>query len=113
MSLAATSTNPSRAKWYHYLFAFLAGLFLINIVPHFVNGVSGRPFPTPFSDPPGIGMSSPMLNVVWALINFVLGTLFLYLAKTSNHKWAWIAVFVGGTLMAFNLASHFGTVFNQ
>ena len=35
-------------KWYHYLAAFFAGFFLANAVPHFVHGVSGDPFPSPF-----------------------------------------------------------------
>ena len=39
-------------KWYHYVTAFFAGMFLANAVPHFVNGVSGNPFPSPFADPP-------------------------------------------------------------
>ena len=33
-------------RWYHYLALFFAGAFLVNCVPHFTNGVSGRPFPS-------------------------------------------------------------------
>jgi hypothetical protein len=33
-------------KWYHYLYAFVAGALFINVVPHFVNGISGTPFPS-------------------------------------------------------------------
>ena len=57
----------------HYLAAFFAGLFLTNTVPHFVHGVSGDRFPTPFSKPRGQGLSSPTLNVVWALVNLAAG----------------------------------------
>lgn len=40
-------------EWCHYLGGFCAGMFLANFVPHFVNGISGDDFPTPFSKPPG------------------------------------------------------------
>ena len=32
-------------KWYHYIASFFAGVFLANVVPHFINGVSGTHFP--------------------------------------------------------------------
>lgn len=50
------NTNDKIIKWYNYLAAFFAGLFLANTIPHFVNGISGRPFPTPFADPPAQGL---------------------------------------------------------
>jgi len=40
-------------RWYFFVAYFFAGAFLVNAVPHFVNGVSGRSFPTPFASPPG------------------------------------------------------------
>ena len=40
-------------KWYHYIACFFAGLFLANTVPHFVHGVSGESFPTPFCSSAG------------------------------------------------------------
>jgi hypothetical protein len=49
------------------LASFFAGMFLANAIPHFVNGVSGDRFPTPFANPPGKGLSSPTVNVAWAL----------------------------------------------
>jgi hypothetical protein len=58
--------------WYFYLSYFFGGAFLANAVPHFVNGVSGRPFPTPFASPPGRGLSSPMVNVLWGSFNLAL-----------------------------------------
>ncbi len=48
---------------------FFGGVFLANFVPHFVTGVSGRPFPSPFATPPFRGLSSPVVNVLWGLIN--------------------------------------------
>jgi hypothetical protein len=61
--------------WYHYLACFFAGMFLANAVPHFVHGISGDRFPTPFARPRGKGLSSPTLNVVWALFNLLTGYL--------------------------------------
>jgi hypothetical protein len=52
-------------KWYHYVAYFFGGSFLVNSVPHFTNGVSGRSFPTPFASPPGQGLSPAWVNVLW------------------------------------------------
>ena len=35
--------------WYHYVSYFFAGAFLANAVPHVTNGISGRPFQSPFA----------------------------------------------------------------
>lgn len=43
------------------------------LFPHFFHGISGDRFPTPFVKPPGRGLSSPPVNVVWAWINLVEG----------------------------------------
>ena len=53
--------------WYIFLLQFVAGLFLANGVPHFVQGISGHSFPTPFASPPGVGESSPIVNVLVGL----------------------------------------------
>jgi hypothetical protein len=60
-------------SWTIYLAHFFAGMFLANGVPHFVNGISGRRFPSPFASPPGRGESRPVVNVLWGLANFLLG----------------------------------------
>jgi len=59
--------------WYAYLAYFLAGVFLANGVPHFVHGISGKRFQSPFASPPGVGESSPLVNVIWGLVNFGIG----------------------------------------
>jgi len=59
----------------HALASFCAGLLLANFVPHFVHGISGDRFPTPFAHPPGKGLSSPTVNVLWALLNLAIGGL--------------------------------------
>lgn len=30
-------------SWYDYIVCLLAGIFLANVVPHFVHGISGDP----------------------------------------------------------------------
>ena len=49
-------------RWYHYISYFFGGAFLANAVPHFVNGVSGNPFQSPFAHPPGEGLSPALGN---------------------------------------------------
>jgi hypothetical protein len=60
-------------NWYNYIAAFFAGIFLANAIPHFVHGISGDRFPSPFANPPGKGLSSPTVNVVWSLVNLLAG----------------------------------------
>jgi hypothetical protein len=60
-------------NWLHDLSYFFAGAFLTNGIPHFVSGVLGRPFQTPFAKPPGKGLSSSTTNVVWGFFNLAVG----------------------------------------
>jgi hypothetical protein len=82
--------------WYDYIASFFAGMFLTNVVPHFVYGISGDRFPTPFARPPGKGLSSPTVNVVWALFNLVVGYILFRVAKVSNGGTSAIIVFFAG-----------------
>jgi hypothetical protein len=61
--------------WTQGLACFFAGLFLCNGVPHFVKGICGDRFPTPFAKPPGRGLSSATLNTAWGMGNFAAGLL--------------------------------------
>jgi uncharacterized membrane protein len=83
-------------SWYDYVACFFAGLFLTNVVPHFVSGISGDRLPTPFARPPGKGLSSPTVNVVWALINLVVGYILFRAGKLSNGDTSAIIVFFAG-----------------
>jgi len=100
-------------RWYTYLAYFFGGAFLINAVPHFVNGVSGRPFPSPFASPPGQGLSSPTVNVLWGAFNFLVAYLLICrVGKFELRRVIYVMpVAVGGLLMAVILASAFGRVF--
>ncbi len=60
-------------SWYAYLAYFFAGGFLVNGIPHFIHGISGKKFRTPFSKPMTTGTSSPILNIIWGFINFLIG----------------------------------------
>ena len=94
-----------KMKWYHYLACFFAGVFLANAIPHFVHGVSGDPFPSPFANPPGKGLSSPLVNVLWGLANLVVGYI---LARTGrvfkSNVIALIIFFAGVALISIQLA---------
>ncbi len=95
-------------EWYHYLSAFFAGAFLANAVPHFVNGVSGNKFPTPFANPPGKGLSSALVNVLWGIFNLVVGYILLKPGHVDGDNIPALLVFaVGGTLLSVMGAVNF------
>ncbi len=90
-----------------YLFG---GAFLANAVPHFVSGVMGRPFQSPFARPPGKGLSSSTVNVLWGFANFVIAYLLLarvgsFDLHAADHV---IAVGVGVLLVGVMSARSFG-----
>ena len=68
--------------WLHNVSYFFGGAFLANAVPHFVSGVMGRPFQSPFAKPPGKGLSSSSVNVLWGFANFVIA--YLLIARVGN-----------------------------
>ncbi len=55
--------------WLHDLAYFCGGAFLANAVPHIASGMTGQPFQTPFAKPPGEGLSSSTVNVLWGCAN--------------------------------------------
>jgi hypothetical protein len=56
----------------HDLSYFFGGALLANAVPHLVSGLMGRPFQSPFAKPPGQGLSSSTVNVLWGFLNWVI-----------------------------------------
>jgi len=98
--------------WYIYVLQFVSGLFLANGVPHFVQGISGCWFQTPFASPRGVGESSPTVNVLWGFLNLAVGfaLLFAFAPKGSDVAAEWGLVGMGALLMAVYLARHFGRV---
>ena len=98
--------------WSRYVLDLLAGALLANGVPHFVQGISGNPFQSPFARPPGIGESSAQVNVAWGFANFMAGGLLLHFFWPMGPGGAigWSVVALGGFLLAMQMASHFGKV---
>jgi hypothetical protein len=95
-------------EWYYYFSGFLSGAVLTNFVPHFVKGISGDKFPTPFSKPHGKGLSSPVVNVVWSLVNLLVGYLLFRLADVSlQNNLMLIAFFAGVTCLSLFNSIHF------
>jgi hypothetical protein len=94
--------------WYLYIASFFAGVFLANAIPHFIQGVSGNRFPSPFSKPSGRGLSSPIVNVVWALCNFLVGYLFLRMGQiSSGNTLSLVMFFVGVTAISIMSSINF------
>ncbi len=97
-------------NWLHDLSYLFGGAFLTNAVPHFVSGVMGRPFQSPFARPPGQGLSSSTVNVVWGFANFVVAYLLLVRVGGFDLR-AWdhvLAAGVGALLIGLLSARHFG-----
>lgn len=64
-------------KWYNYLACFVAGVFLIHLVPHILNGFS-------------------LTNVIGATVSVVVGGLLLWAGKFSfRNVWAILVVLAG------------------
>ena len=94
----------------HTIALFFGGAFLINAVPHLVSGLQGRPFQSPFAKPPGQGLSSATVNVLWGSLNLALAYLLLIrVANLDLHSIRQIAVVGAGiVLLALFTARHFG-----
>ncbi len=95
--------------WFAYLALFVSGLLLTNAVPHFVAGVCGAPFQSPFAKPPGVGESSPLVNVLWGYGNGVAGALLLSFF-TPAARVDWLVLGAAVLLMATLSAKNFGRV---
>lgn len=97
-------------RWYHCVAYFFGGAFLANAIPHFVNGASGHPFQSPFASPPGEGLSSATVNVVWGGLNLVVGYLLVYRVGTFDLRKSSHAALLGAGVLAIALvcAHHFG-----
>ena len=82
--------------WYQYVASFLAGVCLTNAVPHFVRGICGERFPTVFASPPFKGLSSPTVNILWALLNLVAGAILFRVGTGSIAQLQpFVALFAG------------------
>jgi hypothetical protein len=98
--------------WYYYVAHFFAGMLFANGVPHFVQGICGNKFQTPFATPRGIGESSAVVNVLWGFINFLAAAVLVrsFFAAPPRPIGIVLATALGVLLMALGLAFHFGRV---
>jgi hypothetical protein len=96
--------------WLVLLSYFFGGIFLANAIPHAVSGMMGRPFQSPFAKPPGEGLSSSTVNVLWGFLNIVIG--YVLICRIGDfglrNTGAILACGVGALLMALFHARHFG-----
>jgi len=97
-------------RWFHYFAYFFGGAFLTNAMPHFFSGISGHPFQSPFASPPGEGLSSASINVLWGFFNLVIAYLLICRVGSFNPRMTRQAlVFGAGILtMSLMLAHSFG-----
>ena len=99
----------TETRWYHLIAYFFGGAFLANTIPHLVNGISGSPFQSPFASPPGEGLSSAMVNVLWGTFNLVVAYVLVvrvgrFELRQTRHA---VALGLGVLLMALMLARAF------
>ncbi|WGS20431.1 MULTISPECIES: hypothetical protein [unclassified Bradyrhizobium] len=97
-------------NWLDLVAYFFGGGFLTNAIPHVVAGMMGEPFQTPFAKPPGEGLSTSTVNIVWGVFNLLIGYLLVcrvgeFGLRTTSHV---AALGLGGLLIGVLLARRFG-----
>jgi hypothetical protein len=94
----------------HLVSYIFGGALAANAVPHLVSGTMGRAFQSPFASPPGKGLSSPTVNVLWGGFNAGIAYLLVVQVGEFNLR-SWIHVLAFG-LGVFSIsifsARHFG-----
>jgi hypothetical protein len=96
--------------WLPLVSYFFGGAFFANAVPHFVSGTMGRSFQSPFAKPPGQGLSSSTVNVLWGFFNIVVGYVLVCRVGDFNLREVGdvVALGVGGLFISLFSARHFG-----
>ena len=97
-------------NWLSLVSYFFGGVFAANAIPHFVAGTMGRPFQSPFAKPPGQGLSSATVNVLWGFFNAVVGYLLVahggaFNPRATTHI---LAFGLGALLISIFSSRHFG-----
>ena len=90
-------------RWYHYVAYFIGGAFLANMLPHFINGISGNAFQSPFASPPGKGLSSSTVNVLWGFFNLAVGYLLVCRVGSFNLRRTGHVLALGAGILAMSL----------
>lgn len=96
--------------WLDLIAWFAGGAVLANAVPHLVSGLTGRPFQTPFAKPPGEGLSSATVNVLWGFGNLVIAYLLICQVGAFDLRAVSdiVALGLGMLLICLFSARHFG-----
>ncbi len=96
--------------WPHYIAYFFGGALCANCLPHLMAGVAGRQMQTPFASPPFKGLSSPIVNVAWGLLNVAIAYVLLaHVGDLDIRTWDAAGVtFLGFAAMAFQCARSLG-----
>ncbi len=98
--------------WLSDLAYFFAGAFLTNAIPHLISGLMGQPFQTPFAKPPGRGLSSSTVNVLWGFLNLAVSYVLFcrvgtFELRATPHV---LAAGLGALIIGLFLARHFGSL---
>lgn len=98
-------------EWIRYVSYFFGGAFLANAMPPLtVSGIMGHPFQSPFAKPPGQGLSSSTVNVLWGAFNIAVGYLLILRVGTFDLRCAShvLAAGLGALLLSLMTARRFG-----
>ena len=97
-------------QWIDYVSYLAGGAVLTNAVPHFVSGVMGKPFQSPFAKPHGQGQSSTTVNVLWGFLNLAIGYLLVMRVGSFDLRATGdvVALGLGVLLMGVVMARMFG-----
>jgi hypothetical protein len=91
--------------WMHEIAYFAGGVVLTNAIPHFVSGVMGRPFQSPFATPRGEGLSSSTINVAWGFFNLAVAYLLICHVGAFDLRATPDAIALGLGMLVLGLAS--------
>jgi thiol:disulfide interchange protein len=97
-------------EWINYVSYFFGGIFLANTIPHLVSGMMGQAFQSPFAKPPGKGLSSSTVNVLWGAFNLAVGyVLIVRVGSFDIRNTTHVATAgIGVLLISLQSARHFG-----
>src|ERR1700688_1238315 len=87
----------------HYVAYFFGGALLANFVLPLGNGISGHAFQSPFASPPGVGLSSSMVNVLWGLFTLAVGYLLVCRVGSFNLRKTQHALVLGAGILIMSL----------
>lgn len=87
--------------WQVYVYSLLAGAIGANGIPHFIQGILGKAYQTPFGR-----QSSAVINVLWGWLNLVVASMLLYLGHVHPHLLRSFACVALGALAMSSLLAY-------